>query len=144
MSNYTKPTKAGEVKHEWHEVDADGKVLGRLATLVAQMLIGKDKPYFARNLALGDNVVVVNASKVVVTGKKPEQKLYDNYSGYPGGLKQETYKELNNRKPGEVIRLAVSGMLPKNKLRKEMLGRLYIFSGTEHKFKDRFDNNGNK
>jgi len=138
-SNYTKPTKAGDITREWHEKNAEGEVLGRLATDVAKLLIGKSKPNFARNLDMGDYVVVTNAAKIVVTGSKAEQKLYDNYSGYPGGLKQVKFKDLNESKPGEVIRLAVSGMLPKNKLRKQRIARLYIFAGADHKYKDKFE-----
>jgi len=140
MNSYTAPTKAGEIKSEWREIDAAGMVLGRLASVVAQLLIGKAKPNFSRNLLMGDYVVVINSSKIVVTGDKSEKKLYENYSGYPGGLKQEKYKDLNKRKPGEVIRIAVSGMLPKNKLRKEMLRKLYIFPDEEHKYKDKIEN----
>ncbi|MDP3982774.1 MAG: 50S ribosomal protein L13 [bacterium] len=139
MNSYTLPTKGSEVSSKWHEINAEGMVLGRLASVVAQLLIGKAKPNFTRNLLMGDYVVIINSSKIVVTGDKSEQKLYDNYSGYPGGLKQEKYKDLNKRKPGEVIRIAVSGMLPKNKLRKEMLRKLFIFSDAEHKYKDKIE-----
>lgn len=113
-------------------VDATGKTLGRLATKVATTLIGKGKTCWAKDQLSGDQVVVINAKSVYVTGKKPEQKIYNHYSGYPGGLKTYTYEELLAKKPEEIIKRAVSRMLPKNKLGREMLRRLRIFAGGEH------------
>ena len=113
-------------------VDASGKTLGRLATKVAVTLIGKGKACFAKDQMSGDNVVVINAKNVYVTGKKPEQKIYKHYTGYPGGLKTYTYEELMARKPEEIIMRAVSRMLPKNKLGREMLRRLRVYAGDKH------------
>lgn len=113
-------------------VDATGKTLGRLATKIATTLIGKGKACWAKDQLSGDQVVVVNAKQVYVTGKKTEQKIYNHYSGYPGGLKTYTYEELMAKKPEEIIRRAVSRMLPKTKLGREMLRRLRIFADAEH------------
>jgi large subunit ribosomal protein L13 len=138
MQLATRPTKTSEIERDWHLIDVKGKILGRTATGIALLLMGKGKPYFAKNLDCGDNVVVINAQEVAVTGKKESDKVYTRYSGYPGGLRKITIKELRTQKPGEIIRHAVAGMLPKNKLRASMLKRLFIFSGSEHKFSDKF------
>lgn len=133
MTN-TKPTKAKDIKRAWHLIDAKGKILGRLATKVAHLLIGKDKPYFVPHLDCGDFVVVINAKEIEVTGKKENQKIYTRYSGYPGGLRKETLRHLRERNPQEIIRRAVSGMLPKNKLRKKRLKRLFVFAEEKHPY----------
>ena len=138
LANMTQPTKASEIKRAWHLVDVKGKILGRAATEIALLLMGKGKPYFAKNLDCGDNVVIINAQEVAVTGKKETDKVYTRYSGYPGGLRKITIKELRTQKPGEIVRHAVAGMLPKNKLRASMLKRLFISRGNEHKFSDKF------
>lgn len=130
----TKPTKAKEIKCSWHLLDAKGVILGRLATKIAELLIGKKKPYFVPYLDCGDHVVVINAKKVRVTGKKENQKVYTRYSGYPSGLKKETLRHLREKNPQEIIHHAVSGMLPKNKLRKKRLKRLYIFADDKHPY----------
>lgn len=117
-------TKISEVKRETHEIDAENQVLGRLATKIAGLLMGKAKPYYVAHLDCGDFVNIKNASLVKVTGKKETGKLYTNYSGYPGGLKTKTLKQLRKEKPTEIIRHAVFGMLPKNKLRDIMITRL--------------------
>jgi large subunit ribosomal protein L13 len=134
----TRPTKTSEIIRGWHLVDAKGQILGRTATGIATLLIGKSKPYFAKNLDCGDNVVVINAQEVKVTGKKERNKTYTRYSGYPGGLRKITVAEVRREKPEELIRHAVSGMLPKNKLRASMLKRLFVFAGGEHKYADKF------
>ena len=134
----TKPTKTAEVVRAWHLIDVSGKILGREATAIAQILIGKSKPYFAKNIDCGDYVVVVNAKKVAASGKKEKDKVYTRYSGYPSGLHKRTLGELREVKPTEIIRHAVSGMLPKNKLRASMLKRLYVFEGSEHKYGEHF------
>ncbi len=113
-------------------IDADGKTLGRLATKVATILIGKRKIAFAVDQLCGDNVVIINASKVRVTGRKAEQKVYTHYTGYSGGIKSYTFEELLEKKPDEVIIKAVKRMLPKNKLGAEMLRRLRVFGGATH------------
>lgn len=114
-------------------IDATGKTLGRLATRVATLLIGKGKVVFAPDQLSGDQVIIINAKEVYVTGKKSTDKIYKHYSGYPGGLKTYRYEELLEKKPEEILRRAVSRMLPKNKLGREMLRRLRIFAGASHK-----------
>lgn len=132
----TKPTKQQDIKRSWHLIDLKGKILGRISTQIANLLMGKPKPYFVRNLDLGDYVVATNAKQVRVTGKKEEQKKYYRYSGYPGGLKSETLGNLRQRNCLEIIYHAVKGMLPQNKLRDRMLKRLYVFEGEEHPYRN--------
>lgn len=134
----TKPTKISEIERSWHLVDAKGQVLGRVATEIAQKLIGKGKKNFVRNLDCGDNVIVINAAHFIVTGRKEKQKLYGHFSGHPGGLKQKALWQVKQEKPTEPIRHAVWGMLPKNKLRARLVTRLYIFPEAEHPYKDKF------
>ncbi len=122
----------------WHLIDARGKILGRVSVEIAHLLMGKGKPQFIRNLDSGDYVVVTNSKEVKVTGGKEEKKVYSRHSGYPGGFKQETLAELRTRKPDEIIKHAVSGMLPQNKLRDIFLTRLFIFEGKEHDYADKF------
>ena len=138
MTQFTQPTKISEIERVWHLADVKGKILGRTETEIARLLMGKGKPYFAKNLDCGDFVVVINAKEVDVSGKKETDKVYTRYSGYPGGLRKITVKELRQRKPEEIIRHAVSGMLPKNKLRASMLKRLYVYSGEENPYGDKF------
>lgn len=135
----TKSTKIKEVTREWKLIDVKDKILGRAASDIALLLMGKNKSNFVRNLDLGDYVVVTNAKEVKVTGNKENLKKYYRHSGYPGGFREETYKELKNRKPEEIIRHAVSGMLPQNKLKAKMLKRLFVFVGEEHRYKDKFN-----
>ncbi|EKD95722.1 MAG: hypothetical protein ACD_24C00369G0001 [uncultured bacterium] len=136
--NLTRPTKSKEIKRDWHLLDAKDQILGRMSSQIALLLMGKKKPYFARNLDCGDYVVVINAAFVKVTGKKEQNKLYRRHSGYPGGYKEEPLNKLKSRKPTEIVRLAVSGMLPKNKLRDTMLRRLYLFAQDQHTFENKF------
>ena len=138
MKKITKPTKAQDIKRKWHLVNVKGEILGRISTKIAPLLMGKSKPYFTRNLDCGDYVVVTNAKNVVMTGKKEKQKKYYRHSGYPGGLKVETLEKLRLRKPEELIRHAVKGMLPQNKLRDRMLKRLFIFPEEEHLYGEKF------
>jgi len=133
-----KSTKASEIKRHWHLIDVNGKVLGRESTQIANLLMGKSKPYFVRNLDCGDFVVVINSKKIKVTGNKEENKVYYRHSGYPGGFKKETLKDLRDRKPNDIIMHSVKGMLPQNKLRDKMLTRLRIFEGENHDYQDRF------
>jgi large subunit ribosomal protein L13 len=116
---------------DWFVVDADGQVLGRLATRVARILIGKDKPKFTPHLDCGDHVVVINAEKIRLTGNKIDQKVYHRHSGYPGGLKETPVRVLLQRRPEEVVREAVLGMLPKNKLRAHRAKKLRVYAGSE-------------
>lgn len=124
--------KQGEVAREWFVVDAEEKILGRLATQIATRLRGKHKPEFAPHVDTGDFVVVVNAEKIRVTGAKLDQKKYYHHTGYPGGIREISLKDLLATKPEEVIRKAVRGMLPKNRLGRAMLKKLKIYAGTEH------------
>ena len=121
-----------DIEHKVWLVNADGKTLGRLATKVAQLLIGKGKPYFAKDQIVGDYVVVINAAKVKITGRKAEQKTYTRYSGYPGGLKSTVYEDMQVKKPTEIITRAVNRMLPKNNIGEEMRRRMRVFEGAEH------------
>lgn len=138
MKKQTKSTKISEVERAWHLVDAKDKILGRIATQIAESLMGKGKSYFVHNLDCGDYVVVINARYVKVTGKKETDKIYTRYSGYPGGIKKDTLRELRSRKPEEVIKHAVAGMLPKNRLHDRMLTRLFIFSAEKHSYDNKF------
>jgi large subunit ribosomal protein L13 len=124
--------KPGEISREWYVVDAAGKTLGRLATQIADTLRGKGKPQYTPHVDTGDFVVVVNAEKVAVTGNKLDQKRYYRHSGYPGGLKSRTLREQLERRPEEVLRKAVRGMLPKNRLASKQLMKLKIYAGAEH------------
>ena len=124
--------KPADVQRKWYIVDAEGKTLGRLATEIATVLRGKHKVTFTPHVDGGDFVVVVNASKVVLTGKKLDQKYYRYHTGYVGGLKEISYREMMEKKPEEVVAHAVSGMLPKNKLRARMMTRLRVFAGPNH------------
>lgn len=134
----TLPTKLSDIKREWYLIDLKGKVLGRVSTEIAKFLMGKGKPYFVRNLDCGDYVVVINAKYVVTTGNKENKKKYFRYSGYPGGLRTETMAQLKKRKPTEIIKHAVKGMLPQNRLRDKMLTRLFIFEEEKHSYEDKF------
>lgn len=134
----TAPTKLSDIKRSWHLFDVGGKTLGRISSEIATVLMGKSKPYFVSNLDCGDYVVVINAEKVKVTGKKELLKKYSRFSGYPGGYREETLMELRKRNPTDIIRFAVLGMLPQNKLQDRMLTRLFIFKGAEHTYGDKF------
>jgi large subunit ribosomal protein L13 len=124
--------KPGEVERRWYLVDAEGKTLGRLATRVADTLRGKNKAQYTPHVDTGDFVVVVNAEKVAVTGKKLEDKRYYRHSGYPGGIRSRTLQEELDRRPTEVIRKAVKGMLPRNRLARAQLTKLKVYAGPDH------------
>jgi large subunit ribosomal protein L13 len=130
MKTYS--AKPGEVTREWYLVDAEGKTLGRLATQIADTLRGKRKPQYTPHVDTGDFVIVVNAEKIQVTGNKLDQKRYYRHSGYPGGLRSRTLREQLERRPTEVLRVAVKGMLPKNRLARQQITKLKIYSGPEH------------
>ena len=130
MKTYT--AKPGEIEREWFLVDAEGQTLGRLATRIADTLRGKNKPVYTPHVDTGDFVIVVNAEKIHVTGNKLDQKMYYRHSGYPGGLKSRTLREQLDRRPTEVLRAAVKGMLPKNRLARQQLTKLKIYAGPEH------------
>ena len=124
--------KKDDVERRWWLVNAEGRILGRLATEVAILLRGKNKPEFAHFCDSGDFVVVINAEKIRVTGRKPEEKMYFSHSQYPGGLKSEKLKDLLEEKPEEVIRRAVRGMIPKNKLGRQVFKKLKVYRGSSH------------
>lgn len=124
--------KKEDVKRNWYLIDAKNKILGRLAAKVAMMLMGKNKPSYTPYVDGGDEIVVINAAAVALTGKKILQKVYYKHTGYPGGLKEKTLKELMATKPEEVIKKAVKGMLPKNKLTSQMIKRLKVYKDTSH------------
>lgn len=124
--------KKEEIERKWYQIDADGKTLGRLASRVATILCGKHKPIYTPHLDVGDYVIVTNAEKVTVSGKKKDEKIYYKYSGYPGGLRTMNFREMIKKHPERVIKLAVKGMLPKNRLGRKMFKKLKVYSGTEH------------
>jgi large subunit ribosomal protein L13 len=128
----TYTAKPGELERRWYLVDAEGKTLGRLATQIADTLRGKQKPQYTPHVDTGDFVVVVNAEKIAVTGKKLDEKLYHRHSGYPGGLRTRTLREQLDRQPAEVLRKAVKGMLPRNRLGRAQLTKLKIYAGPAH------------
>jgi len=124
--------KPAEVERTWYVIDAEGKTLGKLAVEAAMLLRGKKKPTYTPHVDTGDYVIVINAEKVAVTGKKEDQKIYKSHSGYPGGLKEVPLKELRAKKPEEIIRHAVKGMMPKGKLGRQMFKKLKVYAGPEH------------
>jgi large subunit ribosomal protein L13 len=124
--------KPAQIDKKWYVVDASGKTLGRLATVIADALRGKRKPIYTPHIDTGDFVVVVNAEKIVVTGKKADEKMYWRHSGYPGGIKGEAYKNLLARRPEEIVRRAVKGMLPHNKLGAAQYRKLKVYAGPDH------------
>lgn len=130
MATYS--AKAEDIVRKWHIVDASGQTLGRLATRVASILKGKTKPIYTRHVDTGDFVIIVNAEKIHLTGKKLSQKTYYSHSGYPGGLKSVTAGKLMKTKPEQVLKMAVQGMLPKTQLGKQMLSKLKIYAGDKH------------
>lgn len=132
--------KAKEIKRNWHLVDAKDKVLGRLSTEIVKMLMGKNKVDYVPHLDQGDYVVVTNAGKVLLTGRKIEQKVYYSHSGYPGGFKKVAVKKLLNERPEKIIEKAVFGMLPDNRLKRKRMARLKVFSGGDNPYADKFAN----
>ena len=130
MKTYS--VKADEIKREWYLINAEGKTLGRLASEIAKILKGKHKPIYSPHLDCGDYVIVINAEKIRVTGRKLDQKIYYRHSGYPGGLKSITLREQLARHPERVIKAAVKGMLPKNRLGRKMLKKLKVYAGASH------------
>lgn len=136
LTQTTTSIKGKEVDMKWHLVDVKGKILGRIVPEIVRYLQGKNKTNYADYIDMGDNVVVINAGKVKVSGNKDKTKTYTSYSGYPGGLRVESFASLMKKNPGEIIKHAVSGMLPKNKFRSVRLARLYIFPDENHTFKE--------
>jgi len=130
--NKTYSAKPGEVEQKWWVVDANSKVLGRLATRIADILRGKNKPHYTPHIDTGDFVIVINAEKVRLTGRKLAQKKYYRHSGYPGGIRETTAEEMIEKHPERVIQHAVKGMLPKNKLNRHLLKKLKVYTGSNH------------
>lgn len=124
--------KPETVERKWYVVDAEGQTLGRLASQVAAVLRGKNKPTYTPHVDCGDNVIVINAEKIAVTGKKLHDKIYVTYSGFPGGKKEATLQEMLDKKPEEVIKHAVKGMLPNGRLGRQMFKKLHVYAGPEH------------
>lgn len=127
------------MKRSWHLIDADGKILGRLATNVAQLLTGKLKSTYSENLDSGDNVVVINAEKIKVTGRKAEQKVYRRHSGYPGGFKERSYRQIMETFPERIIENAVNGMVPDNRLKSPRMRRLKVIVGSKNPYANKFN-----
>ncbi|WP_427340489.1 50S ribosomal protein L13 [Caloranaerobacter sp. DY30410] len=125
--------KPQEIERKWYIIDAEGKTLGRLASEVAKILRGKHKPIYTPHVDTGDHVIIINAEKIVLTGKKLEQKYYRYHTGYPGGLKEVPYKKLMAENPEKAVFLAVKGMLPKNRLGRKMIKKLRVYRDSEHK-----------
>ena len=138
MKVTTKSTKVKDIVRAWYIVDVKDQTLGRISTDIAHKLLGKSKTNYVRNLDCGDHVVVINAAHVVVTGKKEKEKMYGNYSGHPGGLKQKPLWLLRRDNPTEIIHRSVMGMIPKNKLRDRLMTRLYIYPNADHPYKAKF------
>lgn len=138
LTQQTKSVKEKDIKREWHLIDVSGKILGRIVPLIAKLLQGKNKKNYVSYLDMGDNVVVINAKKIVITGKKSKEKIYTEYSGYPGGLKIKRFSDLIEKNPEYIIKRAVSGMLPKNKFRDQRLKRLFVYPDSNHHFQDKF------
>jgi large subunit ribosomal protein L13 len=132
MERRTWSPRPPDIRRQWFIVDADGKTLGRLATVIAQILRGKNKPTFAPHMDMGDYVIVINAEKIVVTGNKELSKIYYRHSNYPGGLTETPLREMRARFPDRILKNAVKGMLPTNALGEEQLKKLKVYAGTEH------------
>lgn len=132
MNNTTHSVKASEIEKKWYVLDGEGKSLGRIASEAAKLLRGKHKPTYTTNLDCGDNVIVINSDKIVLTGNKLNDKVYRHHSGYPGGMKETSYKDIMANTSDKAVILAVKGMLPKNSLGREMLTNLRVFKGSEH------------
>ena len=122
-----------DVEHKWYIIDAEGKVLGKVAERAAYVLRGKHKPTYTPHVACGDNVIIINADKVVLTGNKLEDKMYYNHSGYPGGLRERNAKVMKEKYPVEMVERAVWGMLPKNRLGRQIYKQLFVYAGSTHK-----------
>ena len=131
--------KQNEIVRNWHLIDAKDEVLGRLSTKVVTLLMGKQKASYSSHMDSGDFVVVLNSEKVLVTGNKSQQKVYRSHSGYPGGFKEVSFEKMNKEQPNKIVEKAVSGMLPDNRLKADRMARLFIFSGSKHKYEAKFN-----
>lgn len=139
LTKVTKPVSATEIKTAWHLVDLKGKVLGRELPRISTLLQGKHKVNYVANIDSGDNVVVINAAHLILTGDKMDTKMYDHFSGYPGGLKKTKASDLLKNNPARIVLNGVGGMLPKNKLRDRRLARLFVFAGETHPYTKEFE-----
>ena len=128
----TKHANAATVKHNWHIVDGTNQTVGRMSARIAAILRGKNKAYFTPHVDCGDYVIIINCEKVTFTGNKLDDKVYQNYSGFPGGLKEEVAKNLLRRRPEVILERAIKGMLPKNKLGRQLVKKLFVYAGPEH------------
>lgn len=140
----TYQAKKSEIEHNWHLIDAKDSILGRLSSDTVKLLMGKNKVNYTPHMDMGDFVVVINAAKIKLSGKKDKQKVYQKHSGYPGGFKEVKFEKLISEQPEKVIEIAVKRMLPDNRLRKFRMNRLKVFAGSDHLFADKFQNNGKK
>ncbi len=134
----TKPTKTSDVIRQWQLIDAKDQIIGPIAAQIANLLMGKSKGYYAKNIDCGDNVVVINSAYVKSTGKKEDQKMYRKHSGIPGGFKEISLKNLRIKNPNVIITHAVSGMIPDNKLKKKMMARLFVYKDAHHPYQEKF------
>ena len=132
MARQTYFAKTGEIERNWHHVDADGQVLGRVATEIATILMGKHRPEYTPHVDSGDYVIVTNAAGIVLTGKKAQQKTQHNFSGYPGGLNVKTYEQVMEKHPEQIVERAITRMLPKGRLGRQMASKLHVYAGNEH------------
>lgn len=132
--------KQKEVKRAWHLIDAKDQILGRLASNVAIILMGKQKATYSTHMDSGDNVVIVNADKILTTGNKATQKVYQGHSGYPGGFKEVSFAKMSKEHPARILEIAISGMLPDNRLKSDRMARLHVTKGSKHKYEDKFKN----
>jgi len=132
MNNTTYSVKASEITRKWYIIDAEGRPLGRVASEAAKLLKGKHKPIYTTHLDTGDHVIIINADKAILTGKKLEQKVYRHHSGYIGGMKEIQAKDMMKNKPEKALTLAIKGMLPKNSLGRQMIRKLRVYAGAEH------------
>ena len=130
--------KQSEIKRDWHLINAKDQILGRLSTKVATLLMGKQKTTYSAHMDSGDFVVIVNAEKIVTTGKKSLNKVYRSHSGYPGGFKEVTFEKMSKEHPNRIIEFAVNGMLPDNRLKADRVARLFVFKGEKHKYESKF------
>ena len=144
LSQSTRPQKQADIIRQWHLIDLNKKILGRATTEIAKLLQGKHKVNYVPYLDMGDYVVVINSAKVKLSGNKAQNKIYTRYSGYPGGLKRTIFSEVLKKNPAEIVRHAVSGMLPKNKLRARRLTRLYIYKDEKHPYESMFKSKDGK
>ncbi len=128
----TKHANAATVKHNWHIVDGTNQTVGRMSARIAAILRGKNKAYYTPHVDCGDYVIIINCEKVTFSGNKMDEKLYQNYSGFPGGLKEEVAKELLRRRPEVILERAIKGMLPKNRLGRQLVKKLFVYAGSEH------------